>query len=534
MATVAQASYDVLRAGGLTTIFGNPGSNELKFLAAMPTDFRYVLGLHEGAVISMADGYALASGRTAFVNLHAAVRLGNAMGGLTNAVYSHSPLVVTAGPAGAFDDRAGSHAGQRRCRRNCPAAGQVEQRAARCAQDVPRTIIQAIHTATAAPRGPVYVSVPYDDWDATADPPSATCLLGAFHSAGSLAPDQLADLVDALAAATNPAIVLGPQVDAAQANADAVRWPRPCGRRCGSRRRLPVARSRPGTRRSAASCPPAVAGVTARLAGHDLVLVVGAPVFRYHQYEPGDYLPEGSPADPADRRSRRGRPRAGRRRRRRRREGCAGPARRRRARRRPRPRCHRCPTSRSARTGDGFVHPDEVFALLREHAPADAIYVNESTSTSDSFWSQVDLALPGSYYFPASGGLGFGLPAAVGVQLARPDRQVIGVIGDGSANYGITALWTAARYRIPVVFVILKNGTYGALRGFADLLDTGETPGLDVPGIDFVQIAQGYGVEARAVTTGEEFVLALKSALDRPRPVLIEVATAHLQFHELT
>jgi len=279
--------------------------------------------------------------------------------------------------------------------------------------------------------------------------------------------------------------------------------------------------------------PAAVAGVTACLAGHDLVLVVGAPVFRYHQYEPGDYLPEGTrliqlTADPGE------------------------------AARAPvgdavvvdvkaalaqlvgavpavdRAALPPLPDFPVPRTGDGFVHPDEVFALLREHAPADAIYVNESTSTSDSFWSQVDLALPGSYYFPASGGLGFGLPAAVGVQLARPDRQVIGVIGDGSANYGITALWTAARYRIPVVFVILKNGTYGALRGFADLLDTGETPGLDVPGIDFVQIAQGYGVEARAVTTGEEFVLALKSALDRPRPVLIEVATAHLQFHELT
>ena len=105
---------------------------------------------------------------------------------------------------------------------------------------------------------------------------------------------------------------------------------------------------------------------------------------------------------------------------------------------------------------------------------------------------------------------------------------------DTLSNYGITALWTAARYRIPVVFVIQKNGTYGALRGFADLLDTGETPGLDVPGIDFVQIAQGYGVEARAVTTGEEFVLVIKSAHDRPRPVLIEVATAHLQFLELT
>jgi len=99
MATVAQASYDVLRAGGLTTIFGNPGSNELKFLAAMPTDFRYVLGLHEGAVISMADGFALASGEPVLVNLHAASGSGNAMGGLTNAVYSHSPLVVTAGQA---------------------------------------------------------------------------------------------------------------------------------------------------------------------------------------------------------------------------------------------------------------------------------------------------------------------------------------------------------------------------------------------------------------------------------------------------
>ena len=532
MATVAQASYDVLRAGGLTTIFGNPGSNELKFLAAMPTDFRYVLGLHEGAVISMADGFALASGEPVLVNLHAASGSGNAMGGLTNAVYSHSPLVVTAG------QQVRSTIGQEVMLANVDAAQLARplvkwSNEPACAEDVPRTIAQAVHTATAAPRGPVYVSVPYDDWDATADPQSVHLPARRVRTAGSLAPEQLADLVEALAAATNPAIVVGPQVDAAQANADAVQlaealrapvWIAPSASRCPFPTRHPAFRG---------VLPAAVAGVTACLAGHDLVLVVGAPVFRYHQYEPGDYLPEGTrliqlTADPGE------------------------------AARAPvgdavvvdvkaalaqlvaavpaldRAALPPLPDFPLPRTGDGFVQPDEVFALLREHAPADAIYVNESTSTSDSFWSQVDLALPGSYYFPASGGLGFGLPAAVGVQLARPDRQVIGVIGDGSANYGITALWTAARYRIPVVFVILKNGTYGALRGFADLLDTGETPGLDVPGIDFVQIAQGYGVEARAVTTGEEFVLALKSALDRPRPVLIEVATAHLQFHGLT
>ena len=177
-------------------------------------------------------------------------------------------------------------------------------------------------------------------------------------------------------------------------------------------------------------------------------------------------------------------------------------------------------------TVDGHVSPEELFAALRTHAPADAIYVKESTSTSAAFWAQMDLAHQGSYYFPASGGLGFGLPAAVGAQLAHPDRRVIGLIGDGSANYGITALWTAARYGVPVVIVILKNGTYGALRGFSEILDAGETPGLDVPGLDFVRIAEGYGVQATSVSTAKDFVEALDDALAGSRPVVIEVLTA--------
>lgn len=97
MKTVHSASYEILRRHGLTTVFGNPGSNELPFLKDFPEDFRYILGLHEGAVVGMADGFALASGRPAFVNLHAAAGTGNGMGALTNAWYSHSPLVITAG-----------------------------------------------------------------------------------------------------------------------------------------------------------------------------------------------------------------------------------------------------------------------------------------------------------------------------------------------------------------------------------------------------------------------------------------------------
>ena len=138
----------------------------------------------------------------------------------------------------------------------------------------------------------------------------------------------------------------------------------------------------------------------------------------------------------------------------------------------------------------------------------------------------MDLRHPGSYYFPASGGLGFGLPAAVGVALARPDRRVVAVVGDGSANYGITALWTAAQLCLPVTFVILRNGTYGALRWFSEILDAGETPGLDVPGIDFVRIAEGYGVQATSVSTAKDFVEALDDALAGSRPVVIEVLTA--------
>jgi benzoylformate decarboxylase len=144
----------------------------------------------------------------------------------------------------------------------------------------------------------------------------------------------------------------------------------------------------------------------------------------------------------------------------------------------------------------------------------------------DAFWAQLDVDQPGSFLFPAGGGLGFGLPAAVGAQLARPERQVVALIGDGSANYGITALWTAARYDIPVVTVILKNGTYGALRWFAEVLEAGKAPGMDVPGIDFTLLARGYGMNAASVSTIEDFAAAFKSAVDGGNPALIEVETS--------
>ncbi len=521
---VRDATYDILRSHGLTTIFGNPGSNELLFLAGLRPDFQYVLGLHEGVVLAMADGYALARGGPAFVNLHSAAGTGNAMGPLTNSIYSHSPLVITAG------QQVRATIGQEVMLANVDAATLPKPLVKwscepACAQDVPRAISQAIHLANLPAKGPVYVSIPYDDWAQEA-PPTAQHLVGRRVAVGGcLSADQLSELTDLLDAADNPVLVFGPEVDAEAANDDAVRladalgapvWLAPSPSRCPFPTRHSSFRG---------VLPAGVQSLTDVLSGHDLILVVGAPVFRYHQFVPGDLLPAGAQlihltGDPGEAARapvgnaivcrvgdalarlsdavRRGqRPKLPPR------EDFAVP-----------------PSS----SGHG-MHPAEVFALLRQLAPQNTVWVKESTSTTEDFWAQADLSLQGSYFFPAAGALGFGLPAAVGAQIACRDRQVIGLIGDGSANYGITALWTAARYQIPVIIVLLKNGTYGALRWFAEQLDAGETPGLDVPGIDFVEIAQGYGVTAAAVSSNEEFVHAFKSALSSGQAALIEVLT---------
>ena len=525
MGSVRDVTFDLLRSHGLTTIFGNPGSNELPFLAGMPDDFRYVLGLHEGVVLAMADGYAQARRGPAFVNLHAAAGTGNAMGQLTNSVYSHSPLVITAG------QQVRSTVGQEVMLANVDAAALPRPLVKwsgepASAEDVPRTISQAIHTATLSPQGPVYVSVPYDDWRADASTESRHLLSRSTVTAAALTTQQITDLAAVLDRAERPVLVLGPDVDAAAANDHAVAlaealaaqvWIAPSASRCPFPTRHAAFRG---------VLPAGVKAISDTLAGHDLVLVVGAPVFRYHQYDPGRYLPDGARlvhlttdageaarapmgdaivCDLADTVARLA--------------AAVSPGLR--ATLAPLP-----PIPAPRPSSAGRLHPDEVFAALRDTAPADTVWVKESTSTTGAFWAQADLRYPGSYYFPASGGLGFGMPAAVGVQLADPNRQVVALIGDGSANYGITALWTAARYRIPVIFIILRNGTYGALRWFARILQAGETPGLDIPDIDFTALAAGYGVAGVAVSNGAALLDAVKDALGAGEPRLIQVDTA--------
>ena len=518
MPTARRLAHEFLHRRGLTTIFGNPGSNELPFLAELPDGFRYVLGLHEGAVVGMADGYAQVTGRPVLVNLHAAAGSGNAMGALTNAAYSRTPLVLTAG------QQVRAAIGMEAMLANVdatqlmrPLVGWAGEPS--CAEDVPRSLAQAVFEAELH-RRPTYLSVPYDDWAAELDANAAATLDRSVQRGLIPSETQLDDLATSVATAKNPSLVLGGDLDALglfdravalAEHLDLPTWVAP------SPHRLPF----PNRHRLFRGVLPAgIAPISDALTGHDLVLVLGAPVFRYHQYVPGAYLPAGTRlvqvtddfgaaarapmgealvADPAPvieallakvpRRGSRG-------------DFAGNPA---------------------PKTGTTALHPEQVFAALRETQAEDTRYVVESTSTNSAWWRQLDLRREGSYFFPAAGGLGFGLPAAVGVAMGSPDRPVVGVIGDGSANYGITALWTAAHHRVPVTFVILRNGIYGALRWFGELLGTPDVPGTEIPGLDFTAIAAGYGVDATTVTDEDDLRTQLKTTPDGPR--LIQVDT---------
>jgi benzoylformate decarboxylase len=134
---------------------------------------------------------------------------------------------------------------------------------------------------------------------------------------------------------------------------------------------------------------------------------------------------------------------------------------------------------------------------------------------------------PGSFYSVPNGVLGFGLPAAVGLQMAHPNRRVVCPIGDGSIQYSIQALWTAVQQQAPVITIVLRNGDYSALKGFCDFTQVGRNvPGMDVPGVDMVKIAQGYGMTGQEVDRPEDLEPALKEAFASQGPRLISVNVA--------
>jgi benzoylformate decarboxylase len=514
--TVKDATFNLLRAFGIRKMFGNPGSTELPFLSDWPDDIDYVLGLQEASVIGMADGYAQATRNAGFVNLHSAAGVGNALGNIYTAHRNQTPLVITAGqqarsilPLQAFlyAERASEF----------PRPYVKYSVEPARAEDVPAAIARAYYVAMQPPCGPTFVSVPIDDWARPTQPVEAR------EVSRELGPDAAAmqALVAALSRSKRPALVVGPGIDRAEAvdlmvkvaeKAKAAVWVSPFSARCSFPERHPqfagFLHASPGQLSDA-------------LRDHDLVVVIGAPVFTFHveghaaifdgatalfqitddptaaavtpvgasivaTMKPAlamllDLLPETTRAIPA---------------------------------------------GRTLPPAPIAAEPIPVEFLLHSlfHAmPKDAVLVEEAPSHRLAMQKFMPMRGQDSFYTMASGGLGYGLPAAVGMALGRPDLRTVCLIGDGSAMYSIQALWTAARRKLPLIVVVINNAGYGAMRSFSQVMQVRNVPGLELPGIDFVRIAEGMGCDAVRVGKSAELATALQRSLAHNGVSLIEV-----------
>jgi thiamine pyrophosphate-dependent acetolactate synthase large subunit-like protein len=457
-ASVRDATFEVMRRQAMTTIFSNPGSTEVSFLADLPDDLRFVLALHEGSVVGIATGQAIASREPAFVLLHTTAGLGNAVGAIATARVNRAPLVVVVGQ----QDR-------RHLALEPFLAGELAGLAGRYpldvlqparAQDVPSAIERAAHTAREG-QGPVIVVVPMDDWDAPADPDARAAAARVVRArSSSVDVSELADLVESV---DRPVIVAGAGNDteegwaALTALADRIGapvWQEPFGARAGFPQDHALYRGR---------LPADRAGVRRTLDGHDLVLVVGTALLRQYVFAEGPLLPAGMTAavvtaDPHE------------------------------ARRSPadlvvvgdpavvvraladsaRLRKHAATGPRPQLDGDDRFHAATVFAAIDRLLGPDAVIVEESPSTRPILEDVIPTRRPLGFVSAAMGGLGFALPAAIGLRMAMPDRPVVAVAGDGSSLYSIQSLWTAVDQRVGALFVVLANGRYAVMDRLAD------------------------------------------------------------------
>ena len=516
MTTVREAVLDLLRANGVDRVFGNPGSTELTFLQNWPNDIQYVLGLQEATVVAMADGYAQGTRRTAFVNLHSAAGVGHSLGNVFTAFRNQTPIVITAGQQERSLLPMAPYLFAERATEFPQPYVKWSIEPAR-AEDVPAAIAQAFAIAATPPCGPVFVSVPIDDWNKDCTPVTRRTLAG--HPQPD--PAALDAMADALAAARSPVIVMGSEVDrdggwdAAVTVAErlgALVWVAPASSRAGFPEDHPL---------FAGFLPAAPEAIASLLAGHDVIAVFGAPVFTFHIAGPCSLFDAGGPAiwqvtqTPASAAGAAagtaiiGSP-AG---------ALATLATRLGQAERP------APAGRGAAIlplAGGPLTAEQVLHHVGITMPADAIIAEEAPSHRVALQRFIPTRQSGAFHTMASGGLGWSLPAAVGLALAAPGRRVVAVIGDGSMMYSIQALYTAAQLRLPITVVVMNNAGYGAMRAFSKILDTPNAPGIDLPGLDFTALARGHGCHGVRVDTGAAFEAAFAASLASDAPWVID------------
>ncbi len=512
MTNVREASFAVFEHFGVDRLFGNPGSTELPMLKGMP--FPYVMGLNEAVVMGMADGYARASRKPALVNLHSAAGVGHSLGNLFTAWKNNAPIVVTAGQQARsilpYDPFLYAERPSEFPRPYVKFAIEPAR-----AEDVPLALVRAFITAMTPPMGPVFVSIPVDDWERECAMPGLPDI-DAVTVPSATGIERLSAMLDA---AERPALVLGTGVANAGGWNSAIALAEKAG--CA------VFAAPYAARETFPEDHPQFAGflnawrdqIRDALDPFDAILVAGAPVFTYHVEGSGPHWPPhaklmalsddpqhlanlpggGGVLGDVD-------------------DGLALLAER-----------------TNARTYTGPTHqlidpPAEMTAahVLKRVAtlrPANAIIVEESPTARGPEHVTLPITREGGFYSCASGGLGYSLPGALGVAMAQQDK-VIAILGDGAAMYTIQGMFTAFQEKLPISFVIMNNSAYAALTGFSGEFGMNHVPGCDLTGLDFVKIAEGHGVAGRRVDVVQDLDAALEWSFAAQEPTLLDLRIA--------
>ncbi len=539
------AFLKLLESEGVTHVFGNPGTTELALMEAMPDalGIKYVLGLQESVVLSMADGFARASGRLTACNLHCTPGLGHALGALYNAKFSGSPIIVTAGQ---YEIGYGLQEPML-YEPLVPIAQPFVKWAYEIqrVEDLPRVVHRAAKVALTPPFGPVFLSLPGSILDDEAEMELGRPTRVHAHGNPSEAIQQ--QLIEALLRSSAPVIVAGRELDEQGAMGDAARLAELLG--------APVYHEPIPYNTRFPTAEPTFMGDLSRNQGkvreilghHDLLIVLGADLLRMSAYSEIDPMPEGLEViHLSEREWELGKNyptnlavRAG-----------VGET-------------LRCLVSRveasmtpqyaaSAKARFGSIRQRnwqkrrDILARQLKEAPATspidpqqlalcvadvafaqkANIVEEAPTTAPMLASLLITERPRSSFGLASGGLGFGMGGAVGAALAQPDSPVIAMIGDGSAMYAIQALWTAAHLELPITYVIVNNKSYRIIKErMVAMRQSDQFLGMDLvnPRLDFVAIGTGMGIDSLRVGNVKDLTAALTKSVSSRRPTLIEV-----------
>ncbi len=542
-----QAFLQILKQEGVSVMFGNPGTTELPLMDGLAREpgIHYVLALQEAVAIAMADAYAQASGGLAAVNVHVSPGLGNAMGMLYDAMKSGAPMLLTAGQ----HDQSFNVTEPILWSDLPPIARPFVKWSteARRLEDLPRIVHRAAKTALAHPTGPVFLSLPVDVLNAERDLDLGSPTRVAPRIVGDRA--AVARAAELLAKAEKPLIVAGDAVAHGAALAELIELAELVG--------APVMTEGVASTCSFPFTHPLYAGAMPRLGPpirallmrHDLLFSVGGDLFTLSLPDDVDPMPPGLTVvhidvDPwelgknypaavailgepkatlpelseAVRRAtgKQGHPQAAKRK-----EAVAAAF-----------AAERAELARRAEAEAARV-PISPLTLVHEVAksvPADAVIVDESISSSLGVRHFFKCTDPKSFFAIRGGGIGWGLPAALGVKLALPHRPVVALVGDGSAMYTNQALWTAAHESLAVVYVIFNNASYRilkqrtrALKGFSAEDDRYVAMDLEKPQIDFVGLAKALGVPGERVEKAADVGRAVSRGLTSGGPYLVDV-----------